>query len=72
LKADVTLSNEGKNKTIAIYINGEQVGSKELGKISAVRNSVEGLEVGEDRGTAVSTSYKAPVAFIWKNPRVGD
>jgi len=63
LKADVTYSNEGKNKAITLYINGEQVATKDLGKISTARFSVEGLDVGEDRGTAVSSTYKAPFAF---------
>jgi arylsulfatase len=66
LKAEVTYSNEGKNKAIALYINGEQVANKDLGKISTARVSVEGLEVGEDRGTSVSAAYKAPFAFTGK------
>ena len=36
---------------------------KELGKISTAKPGVEGLEVGEDRGTSVSALYKPPFAF---------
>lgn len=63
LKADVTYSNEGKNKAVTLYINGEQVAAKDLGKIGAPRNAVEGFDVGLDRGTAVSTAYKVPFKF---------
>lgn len=69
LKAEVTYTGEAtgkgrnKSKAVSIFINGEKVGSKDLGLIGTPRNSVDGLEVGEDRGTAVSTSYKAPFAF---------
>lgn len=69
LKAEVIYSGDGndkeknKNKAITLYINGEKVASKDLGKIGTPRNSVEGLDVGLDRGGAVSTSYKAPFAF---------
>ena len=72
LKAEVTYSGEpvgqfkNRDKTVVIFINGEKVGSKDLGKISIPRNSIEGLEVGEDRGTSVSTSYKAPFTFTGK------
>jgi len=69
LKAEVTYTGEAtgkgrnKSKAVSIFINGEKVGSKDLGLIGTPRNSVDGLDVGEDRGTAVSTSYKAPFAF---------
>jgi hypothetical protein len=63
LKADVNYSNEGKNKTITLYINGEQVATKDLGKISTISSGYEGLEVGRDVGTTVSPAYKAPFAF---------
>jgi len=66
LKATVTTSNEGKNRAAAIFINGKQVGSQDLGKIRAPRNIVEGLDVNSDRGTPVSTSYSAPFAFTGK------
>lgn len=66
LKVDVIYSNEGKNKAITLYINGDQVATKDLGKIGAPRFSVEGLDVGEDRGTAVSASYESPFAFTGK------
>ncbi len=65
LKAEIIFSGEDKvkNKTIVLCINGENVGLKDLGKISTASNDDEGLEVGSDRGGAVSTSYKAPFAF---------
>ena len=66
LKAQVTYSNEGKNKAISLYINGEQVATKDLGKISNVNSGYEGLEVGKDIGTTVTSAYKAPFAFTGK------
>ena len=65
LKADVVYSGDAKekNKAVTIYINGENVGSKDLGKISAPRSSIEGLDVGTDRGSAPTPSYKAPFTF---------
>ena len=76
LKAEVTYSGEpvgqfkNRDKAVAIFINGEKAGSKDLGKIGIPRNSIEGLEVGEDRGTSVSTSYKAPFTFTGKIDKV--
>lgn len=66
LKAEVVYSNEGKDKTVTLYINGEQVATKALGKISNANSGYEGLEVGRDVGTAVSTSYKSPFVFNGK------
>ena len=66
LKADVTYSNEGKNKSVTLYINGAQAGTIDLGKITTARSGYEGLEVGRDVGTSVSTAYKAPFAFTGK------
>jgi arylsulfatase len=66
LKAQVIYSAGGKNKAVTLYINGEQVASKDLGKISNVSSGYEGLEVGKDIGTTVTTSYKAPYAFTGK------
>ena len=76
LKAEVTYSGEpvgqfkNRDKAVTIFINGEKAGSKDLGKIGIPRNSIEGLEVGEDRGTSVSTSYKAPFTFTGKIDKV--
>ena len=66
LKAEVTYSNEGKNKAVSLFINGAPAGTKDLGKIGSARSGYEGLEVGRDLGTAVTTSYKAPFAFTGK------
>jgi arylsulfatase A-like enzyme len=66
LKVEVTYSNEGKNKALTIFINGAEVGKKDLGKISSAGPGVEGLEVGKDIGLPVSTAYKAPFAFTGK------
>jgi arylsulfatase A-like enzyme len=63
LKADVTYTNDGKNKAVVLYVNGEQVATRDLGKIGTARPGVEGLEVGEDRGTSVSPAYKSPYPF---------
>ena len=70
LKADIVYTGDvtndrrsNKSKAVTIYINGEKVGSKDLGKVGTPRSSVDGLEVGEDRGTSVSASYKSPFAF---------
>ena len=76
LKAEVTYSGEpvgqfkNRDKAVTIFINDEKAGSKDLGKIGIPRNSIEGLEVGEDRGTSVSTSYKAPFTFTGKIDKV--
>lgn len=66
LKAEVIYSNESKNKAVALFINGEQVATKDLGKINTAGAGVEGLEVGRDLGLAVSTAYKTPFAFTGK------
>jgi arylsulfatase A-like enzyme len=66
LKSQVNYTNDGKDKTVSLFINGEEVGTKALGKISNVSSGYEGLEVGKDIGTTVSTSYKAPFAFTGK------
>ena len=66
LRADVNYSNEGKNKSVSLFINGEQVGSKDLGKIANAGPGVEGLEVGRDLGLPVSPAYKTPYIFTGK------
>lgn len=66
LKSDVVYSSEGKNKAVNLFINGEPVGSKDLGKISHPSSGYDGLEVGRDYGTPVSTSYKTPFVFNGK------
>ena len=66
LKAEVTYSNEGANKLVTIFINGEKAGTTDLGKISNANSGYEGLEVGRDLGTTVSTAYKAPYRFTGK------
>lgn len=63
LRAEVTYSEEGKKKALALFINGEQVGNKDLGKISSAGPGVEGLEIGQDIGLPVSNEYQAPFAF---------
>jgi arylsulfatase len=63
LKADVNYSEDGKNKTIALFINGESVGTKDLGKISNVSSGYDNLEVGQDIGSTVSPVYKSPFVF---------
>jgi arylsulfatase A-like enzyme len=70
LKTVVTYSKSGKNKTVTLYINGEQVAEKDLGIISNASSGSETLEVGKDLGTAVSTSYKAPFVFNGKLDKV--
>jgi arylsulfatase len=66
LKATVDYSNNGKNKAVTLYINGENVGSKDLGTISNASSGYEGLEVGRDLGTPVSPAYKTPFTFTGK------
>ncbi len=63
LKAEVTYSAEGKNKAVNLFINGSNVATKDLGKISNVSSGYEGLEVGKDEGSAVSNAYKTPYSF---------
>lgn len=63
LKAEVTYTNEKKNKAVSLYVNGRKVGSSDLGTISAAGpTTVDGLEIGRDSGLPVGT-YNAPFAF---------
>lgn len=66
LKAEVSYSNNGKNKAVSLFINGQQVGSRNLGKISNASSGYDGLEVGRDLGTTVTPSYRAPFEFNGK------
>jgi len=66
LKAEVLYSNNGKNKSVSLYINGQPSGSKNLGKISNASSGYDGLEVGRDLGTTVTPAYKAPFEFNGK------
>ena len=66
LKAEVSYSNNGKNKAVSLFINGQQVGSRNLGTISNASSGDDGLEVGRDLGTTVTTSYRAPFEFSGK------
>jgi arylsulfatase len=62
VKAQVDYSGEkGANKAVALYINGEKAGSKELGKIANAGGNL--LEAGRNFGTPVSTAYKSPYIF---------
>jgi arylsulfatase len=60
-KAEVIYSNEGKNKAVTIYINGEKAGNKDLGTIANAGGG--NLEAGRNFGTPVSTAYKSPYIF---------
>jgi arylsulfatase len=60
-KSVVTYSNDGKNKSVDIYINGEKTGSKDLGTVANVGGGH--IEAGRNFGTPVSTSYQSPFIF---------
>lgn len=61
-KADVIYSGEEDfNKTISLYINGEKVGTKEIGSITNAGGNL--LQAGRNFGTPVSPSYKSPYIF---------
>ncbi|MDR3194085.1 MAG: sulfatase-like hydrolase/transferase, partial [Tannerella sp.] len=60
-KAEVIYSNEGKNKAVTLYINGEKVAGKDLGAIQTA--SGNNIEAGRNFGTPVSTAYKSPYIF---------
>jgi arylsulfatase len=60
-KAEVLYSNEGKNKAVNLYINGEKVADKDLGTI---QNASGGnIEAGRNFGTPVSPAYLSPFIF---------
>lgn len=67
LKVDVA-NNNNKARDIVLYVNGNQVAIDHpiIGVNNFYQSNTEGLQVGEDRGTAVSTSYDAPFAFTGK------
>jgi arylsulfatase len=61
-KAEVVASGEnGRNKSVAIYINDEKTGSKDLGQVQSVGGNL--LEAGRNFGTSVSPAYKSPFIF---------
>jgi arylsulfatase len=49
------------NKSVTLYINGERVGTKDIGSIVAVNG--RSLQAGRNFGTPVSTAYKSPYIF---------
>jgi arylsulfatase len=58
--ANANVANRRTNKTVTLYINGEKVGTKDLGEIISVGRS---LQAGRNFGTPVSTAYKSPYTF---------
>jgi arylsulfatase len=55
-------------KTATLYINGEKVGTKDLGVITSVNG--RSLQAGRNFGTPVSTAYKSPYLFTGKLSKV--
>ncbi|MDR2763979.1 MAG: sulfatase-like hydrolase/transferase [Tannerella sp.] len=60
-KAEVIYSNEGKNKAVTLYIDGEKVADRDLGTVQTVGGN--NIEAGRNFGTPVSTAYKSPYIF---------
>jgi arylsulfatase len=66
-RADVSSVGEGleKNKTVTLYVNGEKVVAKDIGKQLPVMNPLPWIviQAGRNFGTPVSTAYKSPFTF---------
>lgn len=67
-KAEVHYSNEGKNKAVNLYINGEKVAARDLGTVQTA--SGVNIEAGRNFGTPVSPAYKSPYIFTGKLDKV--
>ncbi|MDR1456150.1 MAG: sulfatase-like hydrolase/transferase [Tannerella sp.] len=62
VKAEVIYGSGNRaNKTVTLYVNGEKVGTKELGRIANAGSNL--LQAGRNFGTPVSTAYKSPYIF---------
>ncbi|MDR2763978.1 MAG: arylsulfatase [Tannerella sp.] len=62
IKAKIDYSGEkGESKTVTLFLNGENVGSKELGRIANAGGNLS--QAGRNFGTPVSTAYKSPYIF---------
>jgi arylsulfatase len=62
VKAEVIYSGEkGTDKTVTLYVNGEKVGTKEIGRIANAGGNL--LQAGRNFGTPVSPAYKSPYIF---------
>jgi arylsulfatase len=69
VKAEVIYSDEkGTNKTVTLYVNGETVGTKEMGRIANAGGNL--LQAGRNFGTPVSPAYKSPYIFTGKLKKV--
>lgn len=69
VKAEVIYGNEnGRNKTVTLYVNGEKAGTKDLGRIANAGGNL--LQAGRNFGTPVSTAYKSPYIFTGKLEKV--
>jgi arylsulfatase A-like enzyme len=61
----------GKGGTVALSANGETVAKGHLGKTIPIQISLgEGLDIGEDVGSAVDFNYKLPFKFSGKIEKV--
>jgi arylsulfatase len=75
LKVDFTYSGRagelGKSATVTMTVNGDKVAEGQLPKTIPVQMSIgEGLDVGEDIGSAVDFTYKPPFAFTGRIEKV--
>jgi arylsulfatase len=65
LKAEIHQKNSSRDKSIALYINGKKVADRQF-EGGYAYHGTEGLDVGNDLGTAVTAAYKAPFSFTGK------
>jgi arylsulfatase len=75
LKVDVAYSGRagelGKAATVTMTVNGSKVAEGQLPKTIPIQISIgEGLDVGEDVGSAVDFTYKPPFRFTGKIEKV--
>jgi arylsulfatase len=69
LKAEIRQKAGSRNKSVELYVNGSKVAERQF-ESSVAYHSTEGLDVGSDVGTAVTSAYKTPFNFTGKVSQV--
>ena len=68
-KAEVIYgSDNGRDKTVTLYVNGEKAATKPLGRIAGAGGNL--VQAGRNFGTPVSTAYRSPYIFTGSLERV--
>jgi hypothetical protein len=66
-----TAGELGKPATVTLSVNGAKVATSELKRTVPIQFSLgEGMDIGEDVGSAVDLSYKLPFKFTGKIEKV--